>query len=957
MHLRSLLLAAVATLVLWTPVHAQSVGPAPADSTLPLQPDVVTGQLDNGLRYYIRQNDEPEDRLILRLAIDAGSVLETEDQKGLAHFLEHMLFNGTERFEEQELVDFMERIGMEFGPDVNAYTSFDETVYKLTVPTDSAGLVGTSLDVMEDWASAATLSEEEIDKERGVVVEEWRLSLQSAQGRMQKVTLPKILYNMRHADRLPIGDTSVVKNAPPEEIRSFYETWYRPDLMAVVAVGDASPDRIEAMIRERFGDLQPPQNPEPRSTYGIADHEETQYAIATDPEFPVSLVSVYFKQPSEPLTTLRDYREDLKKRLFYGMLNARLSEKARTGEAPYLGAQAFEGSFVRSAAIYGMSAQVPDDSVEAGLESILTEAARARQHGFVSTELVRQKRSLLEQYETAYADRNNIPSSRLADEYVALYLEGESAPGIAYEYNLVKTALPEITVEDVNQFAARLLGDTNRVVVVQMPEREGLLPPAESDLAAVLSRVAQKDVAPYEDEATDLPLLSEIPEPVAVTERAEQPDLEVTEMTLANGVRVIVKPTDFKEDEVRLTASSPGGLSQIADDAYPQARHAASVVQRSGVGAFTQTALQKKLAGVNASVSPSIGGTEEGFSGTASPEDLETLFQLVHLYATAPRADSSALAAYQRQQRAFLQNRANTPGAAFQDSLTATLYGDHPRVQPPTIAEIDALDRQRLLDIYRERFADASDFTFTVVGNVALDTLETYARTYLGTLPTADRDDTVRDVQPDLPETAVTTEVRAGMGQRSRVLMLFHGPVAYDRATRHRLQSLSDVLAIRLRKELREERSGVYGVGVRASTQGDPDPKYTLSISFTCDPDRVEELVAATKSELDAVRQGETSADDVAKVQEQQRRSRETALQTNRFWTRQLDFTYTTDGEDPAQILRYTDLVDSITQDFITETANSYLNPDRYVQAVLYPEAADAGSSDAGSSGEGTTGE
>jgi zinc protease len=924
--------------------------PAPADSTLPLQPDVVTGQLDNGLRYYIRPNDEPKDRLVLRLAVDAGSVLETDAQRGLAHFVEHMLFNGTERFEKQALVDFMERIGMQFGPDVNAYTSFDETVYKLTVPTDSAGLVSTSLDVMEDWASAATLSQEEIEKERGVVIEEWRARLQNAQGRMQDDILPKILYNMRHAERLPIGDTSVVKNAPPEEVRRFYKTWYRPNLMAVVAVGDVPPDSVEAMIRTRFADLENPAEATPRPTYGIADHEETQYAIATDPEFPVSLVSVYFKTTDDPLTTVADYREQLKKRLFYGMLNARLSERARSGTAPYLGAQAFEGSFVRAATIYGMRAQVPDDSVEAGLEALVTEAARARQHGFAATELVRQKRSLRERYASAYEDRTNIASDRLADEYVSLFLSGDAAPGIAYEYDLVQSTLPNITVADVNRFAERLLGDENRVVVVQMPEKEGVTPPTEADLAAVLNRVQQKEVAPYEDEATDLPLLAEAPSPADVTARDSLPDLGVTEMTLANGVRVVVKPTDFKKDEVRLAASSPGGLSQVPDSAYAQARHAAAVVQRSGVGAFTQTALQKKLAGVNASVSPSIGGTEEGFSGSASPEDLETLFQLVHLYATEPRADSSALVAYQRQQRAYLKNRASTPGAIFQDSLTAALYGDHPRVQPPTVAEIDALDRQELLDVYRERFADASDFTFTVVGNVLLDTLETYARTYLGTLPTTSRTDSVRDVQPDLPETAVTKDVRAGVGQRSRVVMLFHGPLEHTRTTRHRLQTLADVLSIRLREELREERSGVYGVGVNASTSGAPDPGYRLSVRFTCDPERARELIAATNAELDAVRQGKTSAEDIAKVKEQQRRSRETALEKNGFWTSALDFVYTTEGEDPSQILRYDELVDGITQASVTETATTYLNPERYVEAVLYPEdfAAESESSAAG---------
>lgn len=917
---------------------AQAQRATPADSALGLAPAVRTGELDNGLDFFIRQNDRPENRAVMRLVVDVGSIEERPNEKGLAHFVEHMLFNGTEQFEKQELVSFLESTGMEFGPDVNASTSFDETVYKLRVPTDSTAIVETAFDVLEQWAGHATLAADEIDKERGVIVEEWRAREQNAGGRMQKETLPKLLYNSRYADRLPIGDTTVVKSASPETVRGFYERWYRPNLMGVVVVGDLDPARVEQEIRERFADMTNPANPAPRSSYDVPQHEETQYAIATDPEFPVSLVSVAYKTDDQTLATVGDFRRSLVTQMFVGTLNERLSEKSRTGDTTFLRAQAFSGGLVRPARIFGLQAQVPEDSVIAGFEDVLREAERMRQHGITEAELVRRKREIEQSYEQAYTDRENQNSSRLAQEYVQHVLTGDAAPGIEVQYALVQDLLPQITVDEVSRRASTIFRPQGRVVTVQMPEKEGLTPPTERELAAALEQVRQMDVAPYEEAVSDLPLVSDKPSPGSVAETNTIDTLGVTEWTLENGVRVVVKPTDFEEDEVRFTASSPGGLSQVPDSAYASARHAASVVGRSGVGAFTQTALEKKLSGQTVSVSPYISSREEGFQGNAAPEDLETMFQLIHLYATEPRADQNALQTYKQQQRSFLQNRANTPNAVFQDSLVAALYGNHPRVQTPTVEEINALETESLLAFYRERFADASDFTFTLSGNVALDSVKTLAQQYLATLPSTERTESVRDVFPDLPEAVVTKTVRAGIGQRAIVLAIYHGPLTYKRENRHALNTLKGVLEIELREELRENRSGVYNVGVSASTQGPPDAGYRFSINFVADPERAEDLLAAARAEIDSVRAGHVDPETVQSVQAQQRRSRETALESNSFWVRALDFTSTTEGEDPLDIYRHDTLVDAITPASVTETATTYLLEDRYVQGILYPE-------------------
>jgi len=912
----------------------------PLDASLPIDDHVRIDTLPNGIVYYIRKNDEPKNRAELRLAVNAGSVQEDDDQLGLAHFVEHMLFNGTRRFEKHELVDFLERLGMRFGPDINAYTSFDETVYMLEIPTDSTAIVEGAFDVLEDWAAYASFLDEEIDKERGVVVEEWRRG-RGASGRIRDQILPVLLANSRYKDRLPIGDTTIIYNADYETLRRYYRDWYRPDLMAVVAVGDFDVDRIETLIRDHFAALPARDNPRPRPSFDVPGHTETLYRIATDPEYPITQVEVDFKQPAEPFQVVSDYRSRLVSGLFNSMLNKRFGEIARQGDAPYLWARVTKSGFVRPSIFYSLAAQVQDDSIDVGLEALLTEAARVRRHGFTATELERQKLQTLRGYERAYNERENTNSSSYAQEYVGSFLEAEPIPGIEYEYALVEQLLPRVTLEEINARAAELLATQNRVVIVTMPEKDDLTPPTEGELAAVLERVRQKEIPPYVDDVTDEPLIAEVPAPVAVTAEREIPEFGVTEITLANGLRVVMKPTDFKEDEVLFSASSPGGSSLASDEDYFDATFADILVTKSGVGAFDQTALQKKLAGKVVSVSPYIGELGEGLNGRASPADLETLFQLIHLYATASRADTTALVSFQNQQRSFLVNREATPASAFQDSLIAAFYGDHPRRQVPTLEQLDDLDLQKAHALYRDRFADMDDFTFIFVGNFDPDTLTALAQTYLGTLPATPREETWRDVGPDLPDGVVEKAAYKGQEPQSQVALVFHGPFDYNRLNRHRLRALEGVLDIKLREELREERAGIYSASVQSSSSDTPDPTYTLSVYFGCDPKRAEELIQAIFDEMDTVKGDDNLDEYIDKVQEQQRRQRETSLEQNGFWLGTLDFYYEHPDEDLLDVLRYEELIDSLTADDIRQAAREYLRNDRYVQVVLYP-ASDA---------------
>ena len=777
------------------------------DAIIPLDPKVRFDTLSNGLRYYIRYNEEPKKRAELRLVVNAGSLQEDDDQLGVAHFVEHMLFNGTERFEKSELVDFLERTGMRFGADVNAYTSFDETVYMLTIPTDSTEIFEKSFDILEDWAASATMDPEEIDKERGVVVEEWRRSTQNAGGRIQQQTLPVLLHESRYEQRLPIGDTTILRNADYDVFTRYYKDWYRPDLMAVVAVGDFDMDDVEAKIVEHFGGLQNPEQEVARAEYEVPGHDETLFAIITDPEYPFTTVQTYYKRDAEDFETAEQYRNLIVGRFFTSMLNKRLSEIARQPEPPFVGANVSKGSLVRTSSYHSMGAQVQDEGVLAGLESLLIEAKRVRDHGFTATELDRQKRQTLRAYLRAFNERETTSSSSHASEYVSHFLEAIPAPGIEFEYNLVQDIMPGITLEEINALAAEFVAAKNRVIIVTMPEKEGLLPPTEVELSAIFEEVEGMQVEPWVDEINDQPLISEVAPPGAIVERSTIDTLGVTQLTLENGVRVVMKPTDFKEDEVRFVASSPGGASLASDETYFTASNASMLVGRSGVGAFDITELQKVLAGKVVGASPFISEYSEGFRGSASPEDLETMFQLVHLYVTDSRVDSSALTTFQNQMRAYIPNRTSTPQGVFSDSLIAFLYGDHPRAQFPTLEMVETLDIEKAHQFYEDRFADVSDFVFTFVGNFDVEVLAELAQTYLGNLPSLNREESWADKSPRLPEGNKTLVVRKGIADQAQVSIIFHGSMEYERLNRHRLRSTVEVLSIKLR-EAASRRAG-----------------------------------------------------------------------------------------------------------------------------------------------------
>ncbi len=907
---------------------------------IPSDPAVRIGQLDNGLTYYIRHNTEPSNRAALWLALNAGSLQETEEQLGLAHLVEHMLFNGTRHFEKQELIDYLELIGMEPGPDVNAFTGFDETVYMLQVPTDDSELIGTAFDILEDWAGYATLDPAEIDKERGVVIEEWRLRDENAWGRVMNRQWETWLEGSRYAERLPIGDMEIIRNAAPETLKDFYETWYRPDLMAIIAVGDFDVDAIENQIYEHFTSLPVPADPQHRESYPIPLNGTARNLVITDPEFPFAGIEVSFLREKSTVETVRDYRTDLVGELFRIMLNNRLDELSRQADAPFLFGVAYEGDFVGPAELSVLFAQVQDDGVAQGLDALITEVQRARQHGFTATELARAKIDLVRQAEQAYDERNNVESNNLAFGYMDHFFSASYLPSVELQLQLAQELAPTISLDEVNARIDSFVGETDRLVTVTAPEKAGLTVPDEAELAAIITEAEGRAAEPYADEDAATELFAAIPEPVAIASASTIDDLATTELLLDNGVRVLLKPTDFKDDEVVFGAISPGGSSLMAAEDVDEAMMISRVVGESGVGEANYSALQKLLTGKNVNVFPWIGGINEGLWGDASAKDMATLFQLIHLYFTQPRADADAFSTWHNQERAWLANRDLEPESALDEAEQEIFCGDEPRCQQLTLDSLETVELDRGFALYQERFADADDFTFIFVGSFDLAEGTELAQRYLGTLPTLSSSEAWRDVSIPPPTGIHTRTLYKGQAERSVVRMMWAqlvetaGPVEQTA-----MDALTTILDIRLRDQLREELGGTYGAWVMGHTWDTPQPESQFFIEFSCDPARAEELTAVVWAEIEKLQRDGPSADDMAKFKAQSQRNREEELEQNQSWLGWLEHYAETPDESLATFLNFTERIDAITAEDVRAAAHQYLPLDAYVQLVLYPEA------------------
>lgn len=910
--------------------------PDPA-TKLPLDPAVRAGRLENGLSYFIRHNARPEKRAEMWLAVNAGSTLEDEDQRGLAHFCEHMAFNGTKNFKKQEMINFLERIGMKFGPEVNAYTSFDETVYQLRVPTDDPEILRKALLILEDWAHNVSYENEEIDKERGVVIEEWRMG-RGADARMRDKQFPVLFKGSRYAERLTIGKKDVLEKASYDTVKKFYRDWYRPDLMAVIVVGDVDAAAMEQAVKAQFKGLTNPATERARTLFPVPDHDETLVTVATDPEATNTRIAVYSKLPRRERGTVGAYRRQMVENLYHGLLNNRLDELRRRPDPPFLFAFAGAGSFVRTRDVLSQTAGVQEQGLARGLETLLVEHERAARFGFTATELERAKKETLRSYETAYREREKQESDQYVYELSSYFLEGEPVPGIEYEYALARKLVPAITLDEVNAAAKQSVGEKNRVILVSAPQKAAAALPGEDALKGLFRAAVSKELEPWVDRVRKEPLVPQPPRPATVAEEQAFPELGTTRWKLSNGVVVLLKPTDFKNDQVLLGAFSPGGSSIVPDERYVSTAFAGQVLGEGGLGAFDKIELDKALTGKIAYAGGYVGELEEGVRGSASPQDLETMFQLVYLDFTAPRADAKAFESWKARTKAQLENRLARPEVVFSDRMTVTLSQGHFRRRPTTVDTLKEIDLDAALAVWRERFGDAGDFTFALVGAFKLDEIRPLVLTWLGGLPSTGRKETWKDIGVRPPPGVVNVEVRKGLEPKSSVRMSFTGPAKWTAEQEHLMGALSSALRIRLREVLREDMGGVYGVNAGGFLARRPVEQYSFGVSFGCAPERVQELQNAVFTVLDAAKKDGFSDEIVTKVREQEIRERETDLKENGFWLGEL-LDAARYGEDPRQILKYGDLVKLVTSDALRDAAKTYLDRARLVTGVLYPEA------------------
>jgi zinc protease len=921
------------------PTAARPSTPPPADKEdmpLALWPEVKHGALSNGLSYYILKHRKPEHRAFLWLAVNAGAVFEDDDQRGLAHFDEHMAFNGTKRFPKAEIINYLERIGMRFGADINARTGFDDTVYELEVPTDDKAFVAKGLDILRDWAGDVTYDPVEVDKERGVVKEEWRLGRGASQRIFDKQA-PVLFKGSRYAVRLPIGLPEILDKAPRDRLAKFYKDWYRPDLMAVIAVGDFDDTAaIEKEIQARFGDLKNPANERARIVAGVPKADGTRVSIETDRELPSTVVSVFNVLPHRSESTYKDFRRIVVEQVYQSILNDRFAVIGRRPDAPFAAAAAGIESETREIDAFARQAQAKPGQAAAALESLFTEVLRVERHGVTQSELDRTRTVLARGYEQNEAEESTSDSRDYTEEFTRNFFEGEFMIGRKMEKELTLKYLPTVTVAEMNALAKSYGGADNRVILIAGPDAAKATLPSRDRALAIVDEVAKSKIDPWEDRAVTAKLMEQLPRPGKITKETKVDAIEVTEWRLSNGARVIVKPTDYQADQIALVGTSPGGMAIAKDKDFRDARFADNLAALGGVGELDIEAVQKVLAGKHVTASAAIDETTESVEATASARDLEAMFQLVYLEMTQPRKDERAIAVWRTNLADQLADRLRVPEVQFSIKSQALLYHNSVRRLPPEPADIPKVNADKALAFYKDRFGDATDFTFVLVGAFDLATVRPLVETYLASLPARGRKEKQKDLGIRRARGVVKQAWNLGQEPKARVQIMFHGDDTWTRDKDRDMFILGQVLSIRLREVLREDRGGVYGVGVGGSIARAPHQERTFTISFGCDPARVDELVKATFDEIAQVQASGIGAEYLEKVKQTFSRERETQLRNNGFWIGWLTSAYT-HGDDPTLVLDPSKMIARMTSDNVKAAAKRYLDAKQYFEPILLP--------------------
>jgi zinc protease len=904
-------------------------------------PSVKIGKLDNGFTYYLRQNPKPENRIEFRLAVKAGSILEDDDQQGLAHFTEHMLFNGTKNFEKNELVSFLQKMGLEFGGDLNAYTSFDETVYFLPTPTEDKANLDKALTVLSDWAHNATFADEEIDKERGVVMEEWRLRL-GAYERMRQKTWPITLAGSRYAERLPIGKPEVLANFKYDAAKRFYRDWYRPDLMGIVAVGDFDLKEMEAKIQQFFGSIKNPAKPRERKYFDQPPFKGTRIAVATDDEATGSTISVSFITPgkNEAKNSKEDFRASIINGLYGQMINQRLNEKVQSENPPFLFSfSQYGGGLGKDKEEYNIYVSVKDDKFKEGLKAAMVENERVRRFGFTEGELERTKALYLNSFDRRAKEADKTESGRLVNVYVQHFLNGGTLMSEKQQLDLVNELMPNINVKEINELVKNWITEDNQTITITAKSDQEANIPSEAELKTIMTGVrTDQSITPYKEEKLAASLMSKAPKPGKVTSENTNATTGITKIGLSNGATVYVKSTDFKNDEIRMSAYSPGGTSLYSVDEYNTLTNANTVVAEMGLGEFSQIDLGKFMTGKTASARTFISSYEEGMSGFSSLKDLDTFFQMVYLNFTTVRDDEQAFKSWLTRTKTLYANFASSPDIKYQIESQKILYGDNPWVRGlPTPEDMDQIDYKRAIEVYKERFANAGDFDFVFVGNIDLKTFKPMLEQYIASLPSSSKQETIVDLNVEPVAGVINESVYAGVDDKSNVTITLSGDYDFTLDNNGYMSTAASILTNKMIETLREDMGGVYGASARASLSDTPKGRFTFTISFPCKPDNADALAEAAMKELEKLKNGEFTDEDLQKVITARMQNFDEQIKTNGYWEAMIK-AYSKSDDAFEEILKSNDRAKAITKEKVVAAANQYLNGENMVKIIKLPD-------------------
>ena len=904
-------------------------------------PNVVIGKLDNGMTYYIRRNTYPKDRVEFRLAVNAGSNQENDDQQGLAHFTEHMAFNGIEGFPGNSMVDALRSKGVVFGADLNAYTSFDETVYMIPMPTDDPSNIDLGLKILRGWAAGLLYDNKEIDEERGVIIEEYRLGL-GADDRMRKEYWPVLMAGSRYADRMPIGKLDILQTFDYQVIKDFYHDWYRPDLQAVIVVGDIDVKDIEAKIKTMFGNIPAKQNPRTKEIYGIAPNKEPLVAVCTDKEATGSQVELIRKHKHTAMKTIGDFRQQLCIDLYNAMFDARLEEMTQDPKCPFVGAGAGYGDFIGNTDAYAAMAMAKENRIPDALRVLLQEDYRVLKYGFLQTELNRAKEELLERYDKAAKEADKTESARFASQYINNFLRQDPIPGAKRENTYAKKLIEGITLDEVNALAKDWVTEDNMVAIITAPDKEGVSVPTKDEILSILKDKSLANVQPYVDTYKDQEVLEKSALKSGKITSVEKIDAVGAEKwTLSNGITVYLKKTDYKNDEILFSASSKGGKTLYPVKDLASADFAAEIIDRGGIAGLDYNSLMKKMKGKNVGVSPEIGLLSESFSGSSSPKDLEFFFQYLNAFFTNPRIDPNAYELVMQETKEQLKMITAQPMYQFLGKLIDAAYNYDPYMKQMFSYDEEYLNQvnfDRAVQIYKERFANPADFNFFFVGNYDEKEMKELVELYLGSMKTdpAKKESRNISVLKPRPDKATTQTVYAGTEEQGWMGMFITNPIDWSYRNSIIADMIGEALDIQFVRIVREKMGDVYSPMVNMSASKLPRPEMTLMILLGCDPMKTDKLADASLKILNDFKAKGPDKKTMELIKKQMISTRAKNIQTNRFWLSYISGKVNQD-EPIIAPSEYDNIVNSITKKEMIEFMKKYFKPEIYTRADMHP--------------------